>query len=409
MTPDLGHSDQRREAPQGGAVTPDLRNSDKIREAPLGGASTRLAMFVSNYLPHPGGLEVMVWNLARGLARRHDVVLVTSAYDGVHGISDEDGMTVHRLPAVHVTERFGVPYPVPAGPGLRAALRDVAGAQIIHSHGALYAQSILARQLARRARVPFVLTEHVGFVQYPSAALNAIQRAAWTAIGTPLVRSADAVVTYNARVHDELERRSGREVRFVGNGVDVERFHARSCEERRALRRSFGLPEEGVLALFAARDSEKKNLDVLLRAKREGYTLVVCGWERNLMGRALVDLGVVPYARMAELFACADVMLHPASGEGFPLAVQEAIASGLPVVLLWDEGYARWMPRTVVEACATPEEVPDRMEQLARDPARRRALGETGRAWAESQWSWDATVRAYERIYDDVADVAPRS
>jgi glycosyltransferase involved in cell wall biosynthesis len=112
---------------------------------------------------------------------------------------------------------------------------------------------------------------------------------------------------------------------------------------------------------------------------------------------------------MADLFACADVMLHPASGEGFPLAVQEAIASGLPVVLLWDEGYARWMPRTLVEACDAPGEVPLRMEQLARDPARRRALGDAGRAWAESQWSWDATVRTYERIYDDVADVTPRS
>ena len=368
----------------------------------------KVAMFVSNYIPHPGGLEVMVWNLARGLARRHEVVLVTSAYDGVHGVSREDGMTVHRLPAIHLTERFGVPYPVPAGPGLRAALHDVAGAQVVHTHGALYAQSLLARRVARRARAPFVLTEHVGFVQYPSAALNAIQRAAWTAIGTPLVRSADAVVTYNARVHDELERGSGRGVRYVGNGVDIDRFHARSCEERCALRRSFGLPEEGVLALFAGRDSEKKNLDVLLRAEREGYTLVVCGWERNLVGPALVDLGVVPYARMAELFACADVMLHPASGEGFPLAVQEAIASGLPVVLLWDEGYARWMPRTVVEACDSPGEVPQRMTELARDPARRRALGDAGRAWAESQWSWDATVRAYERIYDDVADDTSR-
>lgn len=369
----------------------------------------KLAMFVSNYLPHPGGLEVMVWNLARGLARRHDVVLVTSAYGGVHGVSEEDGMTVHRLPAVHLTERFGVPYPVPAGPGLRAALSAVAGAQVVHSHGALYAQSILARTLATRARVPFVLTEHVGFVQYPSAALNAIQRAAWTSIGTPLVRGADAVVTYNARVHDELERRSGREVRFVGNGVDVERFHPRSCEERCALRRSFGLPEEGVIALFAGRESEKKNLDVLLRAERRDYTLVVCGWERNLVGPALVDLGVVPYARMAELFACADVMLHPASGEGFPLAVQEAVASGLPVALLWDEGYTRWMPRTVVAACDTPEEVPRRMSELAHEPARRIALGDAGRAWAKAQWSWDATVKAYERIYDDVADANPRS
>jgi glycosyltransferase involved in cell wall biosynthesis len=289
-------------------------------------------MFVSNYLPHPGGLEVMVWNLASGLARRHDVVLVTSAYGGKSGVSREDGMTVHRLPATHITERLGVPYPMPIGPALRAAWNDVKGSTIVHAHGALYAQSLLARALARREGAPFVLTEHVGFVKYSSNVLNDIQRVAWSVIGFPLVRGADAVVTYNARVHEQLTRDSGRHVHYVGNGVDVERFRPRSVEERRALRRSFGLPEEGVLALFAGRESEKKNLDVLIRAERDGYTLVVCGWERNLAGPALVDLGVVPYARMADLYSCADVMLHPASGEGFPLAVQEALASGLPVV-----------------------------------------------------------------------------
>jgi glycosyltransferase involved in cell wall biosynthesis len=362
----------------------------------------RIAMFVSNYLPHPGGLEVMVWNLARGLARRHDVVLVTSEYGGVRGVSEEDGMVVHRLPAVHVTERFGVPYPVPSGPGLRRALREAASADVVHAHGALYAQSIIARRLARRIGAPFVLTEHVGFVRYSSGVLNAVQRGAWRVIGFPLVRSADAVVAYNARVHAELGRDSGQAIDFIGNGVDFERFRPRSVEERRAARRAFGLPEDTVLALFAARESEKKNLDVLLRAERAGYTLVVCGWERNLSGPSLVDLGAVPYARMADLFACVDMMVHPASGEGFPLAVQEAVASGLPVALLWDEGYARWMPREVVAACDRVDDVISRVEVLAADPATRECLGRRARAWAEQRWSWDATVSAYEKIYEEV-------
>ena len=125
--------------------------------------------------------------------------------------------------------------------------------------------------------MPLVLTEHVGFVSYRSRSINAVQRAAWSAVGFPMVRRADAVVTYNARVYDELVRDGGREVRFVGNGVDVDRFRPRAPEDRRAIRRSFGLPEVGTLALFAGRDSEKKNLDVLLRARRDTYTLVVCG------------------------------------------------------------------------------------------------------------------------------------
>jgi glycosyltransferase involved in cell wall biosynthesis len=185
--------------------------------------------------------------------------------------------------------------------------------------------------------------------------------------------------------------------------VEVERFHPRSAEERRAARRAFGLPEDTVLALFAARESEKKNLDALLRADRPGYTLVVCGWERNLAGASLVDLGVVPYPRMADLFAAVDLMVHPASGEGFPLAVQEAVASGLPVVLLWDEGYARWMPRDVVAACDSVDEVVARLAALAVDPAARTSLGRRAREWADGHWSWDSTIAAYEGIYDRIA------
>lgn len=364
----------------------------------------RIAMFVSNYFPHPGGLEVMVWNLARGLARRHDVVVVTSAFGGVQGVSREDAMVVHRLPALHVTERFGVPYPIPTGVGLGAARAAVRQVDVVQSHGALYLQTILARAVARQSKAPLVITEHVGFVTYPSRLLNTVQRLAWSAIGFPLVRGASEVVTYNARVHAQLERDSGREVRYIGNGVDFERFRPQPPEGRRATRRAFGLPEDGTLVLFAGRESQKKNLDVLLHAPRESYTLVVCGAVRNLTGPGLVDLGVVPYSRMADLFGCVDLMVHPASGEGFPLAVQESVAAGVPIVLLWDEGYARWMPRDLVGACDSVGEIVPCLASLASDPAGREAMARAGRAWALEHWSWDATVAAYERVYYEAID-----
>jgi len=363
------------------------------------GGRLKIAMFAHNYLPHPGGLEVMVFNLARRLAEQHEVVLVSSAYEQATGVAHEDGMVVHRLPTSHFTEGLGVPYPVPFGPGVSAAMKAVAGADVVHAHGALYLQTLMARRTARRSCAPLVLTEHVGFVHYPQPALNAIQRAAWRAIGDGTLAQCAEVVTYNARVHAWLEERAGRRVRFVGNGVDLERFRRREGEERRALRRSFGLPEDDVVALFVGRDAGKKNLDVVLAAPRDGFVLATCGARRNLRGDGLCDLGIVPYGRMAELFGCVDFMVHPASGEGFPLAVQEAIAAGVPVVLLWDEGYAHSVPREVVVACDGVSAVAPAMDALARDASRRSALSARGEEWARGHWSWAATVAAYEETY----------
>jgi D-inositol-3-phosphate glycosyltransferase len=361
-----------------------------------------VGMFCSNYPPHLGGLEVMVSNLARGLGRRHRVTVVTSAWEGVAGVREEEGVTVHRLPTVHTTEGLGVPYPVFTGPGVRAALRATSSADVYHAHGALYANTLLAAAAARRRARPLVITEHVGFVEYRRAAINAVERAAWALVGGPMVRAAHTVVTINGRVREWLEARyPGVDVRYIGNGVDVEAFRPRSLAERRALRASFGLPAEGALVLFAGRQSEKKNLDDVLRLERRGYTLVVCGAARGLRGEGLIDLGIVPYASMPGLFGCVDAMVHASTGEGFPIAVQEAIATGVPLVLLWDEGYAEWLDRGVVAACDTMEEVGRTVDAVVADAAWRSRLAAAERAWAERRWSWEATVAAYEGVYAD--------
>jgi D-inositol-3-phosphate glycosyltransferase len=164
------------------------------------------------------------------------------------------------------------------------------------------------------------------------------------------------------------------------------------------------LPDDRPLVLFAARDSEKKNLDAVLAFPRDAFHLVVCGARRDLQQDGLTDLGVVPYSEMPRLFGCVDAMVHASTGEGFPLAVQEALASGVPLALLWDPGYAAWLDRSVVAACDTIDDLAAAVRSLAGDEALRCRLSSAGRGWAEAKWSWDATVEAYERLYDDVRD-----
>ena len=71
--------------------------------------------------------------------------------------------------------------------GLGDAIRALASADVVHAHGALYAGSIHAARLARRDRVPLVVTEHVGFVDYRSRLVNAVESAAWAMVGDRVI------------------------------------------------------------------------------------------------------------------------------------------------------------------------------------------------------------------------------
>lgn len=358
-----------------------------------------LAVFCHNYPPHPGGLEVMVQTVARGLARRHRVTLVTSGWGGERGVAQEEGVEVHRLPAVHVSEGWSVPYPVPWGPGAVRAMRRVAGADLFWAHGALYVHTVTAALLARRRRRPLVLTEHVGWVPYQSRLIRAIQRVAWALPGRFTLASAAAATTYNERVVGWLEgRRPALPVTYIGNGVDLAAFRPRPAE-RLALRRRLGLPEDELLVLFVGRASVKKNLEALLALPRHGYQLVVCGGARRLP-EDVINRGLVPHAEMPDLYAAADLMVLPSVGEGFPLAMQEALAAGLPLVLLWDEGYRRWLDPEVVAPCRQLAELGERLEALVADTDRRAELARQARRWAEERWSWEATVERYEELFE---------
>jgi glycosyltransferase involved in cell wall biosynthesis len=365
-------------------------------------------MLSSNYPPHTGGLEVVVQSLARGLVDRHRVTVVTSAWGGRSGVAMEDGVEVHRLPAAHRSEAHGIPYPIPLGPGVVRALDAIRDADIVHAHGSLYMATLMARMAAWRTGRPLVITEHVGFVPYPVATTNLLQRLAWATVGNAVVTGSAAVVALNQRVLDWLRTRYPRaRLELIGNGVDTERFAPRPLAEAMRLRVAFGLPLDEVLGLFVGRAVAKKNLDALLALQCDGFRLVTCGAERRRLPKDVLDLGLVPYPRMPDLLACVDFMVLPSTGEGFPIAAQEALATGLPLILRWDEGYHSSLRRDVVAAYESPSDLDGIIRRVARDSLARAELSARGRAWAIENWSWQVTVARHEELYSEVRKVLP--
>jgi glycosyltransferase involved in cell wall biosynthesis len=103
--------------------------------------------------------------------------------------------------------------------------------------------------------------------------------------------------------------------------------------------------------------------------------------------------------RLAELYAGAVALVHPALHEGFGLTLAEALRAGVPVVA----GRAPGVVETAGDAALyadprDPEDVARALERIAGDQELRARLAERGRQRADG-WSWAESARAHMRAY----------
>jgi glycosyltransferase involved in cell wall biosynthesis len=135
------------------------------------------------------------------------------------------------------------------------------------------------------------------------------------------------------------------EARIVPYGVDLELFAP--SPNRRLERRELGLPPDARVLLFVAtnpRTNPWKDYAMLnalqSRVAHERHdapiVFLMVGESAPSRRVGLVEMRFVEYEsdrrRVARLYRCADVYIHPARADTFPNAVLEALATGLPVI-----------------------------------------------------------------------------
>jgi len=370
---------------------------------------TRLLLVSHYFPPHMGGIENVVAGEARHLVKAgHDVTVLTTSPGGRAGTTlSTEGYVVVRMPTWNGIERAtGVPFPLVAPWSVLRVIGLIRRADVVHVHDLLYVTTWLAAVLARLLRRPYVLTQHVGLVAHPSRAVESAQRLVHATIGRVVVAGASAVVYLNGAVAAFLRGVGARpdQLRFVINGTDTDMFHPADPSSRAALRASFDLQETGVLALFAGRFVPKKGYDVVLGAAGEGYTLVLAGGEPPEGWTERPDVvvaGRMPPERLADLYRACDVFVLPSVAEGFPLTVQEAMATGLPIVTTDDPGYAEYgLDRDLVAFVEpTVDAVRSALLRLAGDPQLRARMGAYSTDVANRRFAWSEHARTLAALY----------
>lgn len=230
--------------------------------------------------------------------------------------------------------------------------------------------------------------------------------------------------TWQQRLADELDVTAA----VVSNGVDVERFAGEAPPGQTAELRARAGADGRFLILTVGGIEPRKGTDHLFRALArlrrrwaEPPVLAMIGGHsfqdhtpyRNRViasmadldlefGRDVALLGTVPHDELVGWYHAADVFAFPSVNEGFGLAVLEAMAAGLPVVLtdlpVFAE-YLRFGEDALAVAPGDDEGLVAALEAVARNDVLRAGLRRRGRRVA-GRLSWEATAQQHIAIYE---------
>ena len=216
-------------------------------------------------------------------------------------------------------------------------------ADLVHVHGLLNRFSSSAASATLNARRPLVLGPFGTLSRYTfTHRRRLLKRIYFAAIDAPSVRRAHAMHFTTEAERDEA----------AWHGID---FTGRAHVVPPPWRSPVPAPHShaGSTVLFLSRLHPKKGLDVLLeawprvRASREAARLVIAGSGDNRFETTKLPgvkfVGFVTGQAKVDCLRSADVFVLPSHNENFGIAVLEAVAAGLPVVVSPGVQLAPWV------------------------------------------------------------------
>jgi len=337
-----------------------------------------------------------------------------------------DGFPVHEVPLTRMVD------PAADVRALTALVRLFRRERfaLVHTHTPKTA--LLGQLAARIARVSRVVNTVHGLLSHDD--VPEPRRAALAVVDHVTCALSSAVLSQSREdVERAIERHMCRasRIRHLGQGIDLARFdRARVLAQgQHALRVPLGLPRTALVIAMVARFTREKGYPEFLamarRLARSSPDLHFLAVGTSIRERDTVHVAPSDALRgrltvlidrhdMPEIFAAADLVVLPTYREGFPRALVEASAMGIPVVATDVRGCREavvhgetglLVPAGDVDAlCAA-------VTTLAADPARRARMSETAMRRARIEFDERRVCERVLALYAQLlrADVRARS
>ncbi|CAN5271182.1 glycosyltransferase family 1 protein [soil metagenome] len=382
----------------------------------------RVAIVTESFLPTVNGVTNSVRKVLDYLrAHGHDAIVICPA---AHAPSQYAGFPVYQVPAIAYRE-------FPVGMPSLQVQRILANfaPDVVHAASPflLGAQAIAA---ANRMHVPSVAifqTDVAGYAKRNH--LGPATKLAWRFVKW-IHDGATLTLVPSTASMDDLQSLGVKRLQRWARGVDLEAFHPnnRADARARALREQLS-PEGEIVVGYVGRIAPEKQLERIVqlaplalptvetadgRRGLPGIRIVIVGdgpargqIETLTRGMPVTFLGRLQGEELSAAYASFDIFLHTGTEETFGQTLQEAHASGLPVIApraggpidLVDDGTNGYLFDP-----DSPHELRDLVEDLLVSPLLRQRMGEAGRRAVLGR-TWERVCAELLRHYESVLNL----
>lgn len=371
----------------------------------------RIAVVAESFLPQANGVTVTLLRLLDFLAERGDEVLVLAPAPGrrTSAVDSYAGAEVRRFRAVPLPGYAEMRLSTPRVRTLEEHLRYFSP-DVVH----LAAPFVLGWQAIGAAQTLGLPSVAVYQTEAPTYArrykVKQLEPLLWKRV-TDIHRRATLSLAPSTYACRQLIDRGVHRVAVWPHGVDRDAFSP--CHRDEALRMTVAGPDEVLVGYVGRLAREKQVEDLAGLQSLPGVRLIVAGDgpRREHIAKALpraTFTGHLSGSDLTRLLASLDVFVHTGEMDTFAQTIQEAKASGVPVV-----APARGGPIDLVEHGVTGflyapgdlQAMRRHVAQLVEDAGLRRQMGDAARASTEG-CTWDAVNEQITMHYRNAIEFA---
>ncbi len=372
------------------------------------------------YPPLGGGGGVINAHLARELAKKHDVTVLTSKRRELPADTLEKGVRVIRVPVLmrrknSIASLTSMATFLATGSKKGLELLKKESFDVINTHFVLPTGPV-GVLLSRQAGIPNVLSLHGGDLYDPTKFLSPHRHAFLRWMVRGLLRRADLVVGQSNNTLANMRKFYTPEIDGVRIPLAINR-----PEPVSGGREMYGFADDEKILITIGRLVARKGVDQLIRMMRqfagEKVRLLILGSGpqsqelKNLVVRHHLEqqvmfMGFVSDEEKFRLLNLSDVYVSTSQHEGFGIVYLEGMAFGLPIIAYDEGGQTDFLEdgRTgFLVSLNQLDRFTARTREMIQDDDLRQVIGQTNRQLVE-EFFIDRCASRYEEFFCQAID-----